>query len=157
MTIETAYAALVEAVGAALAHEDIGFLASAALLQVDPEAPVELAGDVEDIETAASVEKVETRPVRQILGRPERRYVVERTCRVELQAVGPARATRLEIDAAAVSALAVLPDQSPTLGGTCERWQLTGVEDDPLPPNGVAKVLTFTLRVRSGDPLGTSA
>lgn len=157
MTIETAYAAFTAAIGAALAHDDVGFIASAGALNVDPEAPVELAGDVEDIETAATVEKAETRPVRQILGRPEQRWVVERLCRVELQAAGPARAARLEVDARAVTTLAVLPNASPTLGGACERWMLVGVEDEILPPNGVAKILNFTIRVRSGDPLGMTA
>lgn len=157
MTIETAYAAFTAAIGAALAHPDVGFIADASALQVDPEAPIELVGDVEDVETAASVETAETRPVRQILGRPEQRWVVERLCRVELQAAGPSRAARLEIDARAVAALAVLPNQSPTLAGACERWMLVGVEDETLPPNGVAKILNFTIRVRSGDPLGSSA
>lgn len=157
MTVETAYAAFVAAVAAALADPDVGFITAADQLHVDPEAPIELAGDVESVETAASVEKVETRPVRQILGRPEQRWLVERSCRVELQAVGPARADRLQVDARAVAALALLPSSMPTLSGACERLILVGCEDEILPPNGVAKIFAFTLRVRSGDPLGMSA
>lgn len=157
MKIETAYAAFTAEIAAALAHEDVAFIATAAALQVDPEAPIELGGDPDIFETAASVDKGDTGPVRQILGRPEQRWIVGRDCRVELQASGPNRSERLAAIAAAASALAVLPNGDPTLGGTCERLLLTGVEDETLEPNGVAKILTFTLRVRSGDPLGTSA
>jgi hypothetical protein len=157
MTIETAYAALAVAVAAALAHDDVGFIGTPARLQVDPEAPIEAGGDPDAFETAASIETLQTGPVRQILGRPEPRWVVERLCRVELQAVGPERAERLSAIAAAAAALAVLPNSLPTLSGACERLILTGVEDSVFEPNGVGKILAFTLRVRSGDPLGTSA
>lgn len=157
MTIETAYAAFAAAAGTALAHADVGFLASADLLKVDPEAPIETGGDPDTFETAASADIIQTGPVRQILGRPEPRWVVERQCRVELQAAGPDRAERLAALAAAASALAVLPNTAPTLSGACERLTLTGVEDEVFEPNGVGKILSFTLRVRSGDPLGTTA
>lgn len=155
MTIETAYAAFTQTVATALF--DAGFLSDAAALRIDPEAPIEPAGDSYEYETAASVEKVQTGPVRQILGRAEPRWVVERQCRVELLTAGPARDNRLEIDATVVGVLATLPNRLPTLSGTCERLVLTGVEDSPVEPNGVAKILMFTIRVRSGDPLGTSA
>lgn len=154
MTIETAYAAFAEAVGDALV--EAGYLSAAADLQIDPEALVEPTGEETSVQRSATLEKIQTGPVRQILGRPERRWVVERSCRVELMAAGPARVTRLEIDAAAVSALATLANDLPTLSGACERLTLTGVEDEPVPPNGVSKIFTFTLRVRSGDPLGTT-
>lgn len=155
MTIETAYAAFACAVTQALVAGS--FVLDDAAVRVDPEAASEPDGDETDIVTFATIEKGVTRPVRQILGRSEQRWVVERECRVELLSAGPARDRRLEIDAGAVAVLARLPTVLPTLDGECERLLLTGVEDEIVPPNGVAKVFTFILRVRSGDPLGASA
>jgi hypothetical protein len=155
MTIDDAYAAFADALAAALVES--GYLADATELQVDPESLIEPTGDETDIVRTAALEKIQTGPVRQILGLPSQRYVVERQCRVELMASGPAREDRLEVDAAAVAAVAVLPNTLPTLGGACERLLLTGVEDEPVAPNGVAKIFTFTIRVRSGDPLGMTA
>ena len=154
MTIETAYSAFAEAVATALVTA--GYLSQPAGLQIDPESLVEPTGEETSVQRSATLEKIQTGPVRQILGRPERRWVVERSCRVEMMACGPARAPRLEVDAAAVAALATLANVAPTLSGACERLTLTGVEDEPVPPNGVSKIFTFTLRVRSGDPLGTT-
>lgn len=156
MTIETAYAAFTAAVGAALAHEDVGFIATAAALQVDPEAPIEAGGDPDAFETAASVEKIQTGPTRQKLGLPQQRFVVERQCRVELQAAGPSRSERLAALELATSALAILPNSNPTLGGACERLTLTGGEDSVFEPNGSGNILAFTIRIRSGDALGTT-
>lgn len=154
MTIETAYSAFTDAVAAALVAA--GYLTDPAHLAIDPEDLVEPTGAETEVMRAATVEKGETGPVRRILGRAAPRWVVERRCRVELLAYGPAQAERLAVDAAAVSALAGLETAAPTLSGQCERLTLVGVEDTPVAPNGVAMAFAFTLRVRSGDPLGTT-
>lgn len=153
MTIDTAYAAFTDAVAAALV--EAGFLDQAPDLNIDPEDMVEPTGDELVTTRAATVEKGETAPVRQILGRPEQRWVVERTCRVELLQYGPASDQRRTVDADAIVAIAGLASSLPTLGGACERLLLSESEQTPVEPNGVARSFTFTLRVRSGDPLGT--
>jgi hypothetical protein len=155
MTIDSAYAAFNMAVAGALV--DVGYIAAPGDLRVDPESLVEPTGDEEEFVTVATVEQVQTGPVRQLLGRAVPRWIVERQCRVELAAYGPARAERLDVDAGAVAALAQLPVTLPTLLGACERLALVSVESEPLAPNGVTKTFLFTLRVRSGDPLGMSA
>lgn len=155
MTIETAYTAFTDAVAAALVAVD--FLSAPTDLNIDPEDLVEPTGDELQILSAATVEKGETGPVRQILGRPEQRWVVERTCRVELMQYGPASDQRRTIDAAAVAAMAQLSVNAPNLSGACERLTLTESDETPVDPNGVARSFTFTLRVRSGDPLGVTA
>lgn len=154
MRIDAAYLALCDRVASALV--EAGFLPEAERLQIDPEDLIEPDGDELTVVNAASIEKGETRPLRPILGRPERRWVVERQARVELLSYGPARETRLEIDAEAVAALALIGVADPTLGGACERCDLVSLEDGTTPPNGVTKVFTYALRVRSGDPLGAS-
>lgn len=155
--IEAAYAALADLIAQTLVGA--GFLGATSLLEVDPEAPFEPSGDETEVVAAAALVKVRTGPVRQMLGRPAsaRRYVVERECRLELAQAGPNREARLSRDAAVVAALAVLPDQDPTLGGKVERWILGEQADDELPPNGTSVFVTFTLRVRSADPLGRTA
>lgn len=155
MTIDTAYVAFADAVAAALVA--VGFLPDAAALNIDPEDLVEPDGSETETRRAATLENGGTRPVRQILGRPEQRWVVERTCRVELLQYGPAQSERREVDAAAVAALAALPASLPTLSGACERLMLDESDRTPVDPNGVAHAFTFRLRVRSGDPLGASA
>ena len=52
--------------------------------------------------------------------------------------------------------LAQVDVDDPTLGGLCERCWLTTEEDDDLPPAGAKKLITFTIRLRSGDRLGRS-
>lgn len=155
MTLAVAYAAFTAALAEALVAAQ--FLPEAAALRVDPQDLVEPTGDELEVQTSAMVENGQTRPVRQILGRPTQRWVVEGDCRVELMAWGPSGETRLEISAAAVAAVAALPATLPTLAGACERLLLTGLDEAPIEPNGVSKAFTFTLRVRSGDPLGASA
>lgn len=155
MTIETAYAALTDRIASALVAAE--YLTAADQLKIDPEDLEEPTGDETDVQRVATVEKEETRPLRPILGRPAPRWVVERRVRVELLAFGPARGRRLEIDAAAVAALASLGVADPTLEGACERCDLVALDDGVTPPNGVTKTFTYALRVRSGDPLGASA
>lgn len=155
MTIETAYAALTAALGQALTTA--GFISAAEALRVDPEDLIEPTGDELDVQTSAMVERGETRPVRQILGRPQPRWVVEMDCRLELMIWGPSGADRLEISIDAIAAVSTLPAVAPTLSNACERLLLTGLDAAPIEPNGVSKTFTFTLRVRSGDPLGATA
>lgn len=157
MTIETAYDALAALIEASLTATE--FLPLGERLQIDPESPFEPSGDETDVVRSAALVKVRTYVARQTLGRPagQRRFVVERECRLELGIAGPNRDRRLTIKADTLAALAQLPETQPTLGGACERVVLAERTDDELPPNGVATFLTFTLRVRSGDPLGLSA
>lgn len=155
--VETAYAALAARVAAALVAA--GLLAAPGDLQIDPESRIEPAGDETEFVTAAALVKVRTAPVRQMLGRPANapRYVVERECRVELALVGPEKAQRDTIAAAVLTALAALPGLHPTLDGAAERLLLTEQGDDELPPNGLTLSITYTLRLRSSDPLGRTA
>lgn len=157
MTIETAYTAFAAAVQVALREAE--YLLPDGPLEIDPDSPFEPSGDEEDLIRAAALVKLRTYVARQAMGRPagSRRYVVERECRVELAMAGPNRAGRLVIEPAAVAALALLPEVNPTLNGACERLVMGERTDDELPPNGAAVFLTFTLRVRSGDPMGMSA
>lgn len=154
MTIAAAYSAFATAVATALVGA--GYLAQTSALEVDPEDLVEPSGSETETLRAATLENAGTQPVRQILGRPEQRFVVERTCRVELLQYGPARQTRREVDAAAVAAMARIAVDLPTLSGACERLILDSSEETPVDPNGVAHAFTFRLRVRSGDPLGVT-
>lgn len=155
MKIDAAYAALCDHVAAALVAA--GFLTNPEQLEIDPEDLIEPSGDELTVMNAAAIEKGETQPLRPILGRPQRRWVVERRVRVELLSYGPAGETRLEIAADAVAALASVGLADPTLGGACERCDMVSLEDGTTPPNGVTKAFTYALRVRSGDPLGASA
>lgn len=154
--IETAYAALAEAVTLALSNA--GFLRPGQLLELDPPAPFEPTGDEVELTTAAALVKVRTRPVRQMLGNPQRRrYVVERECMVELALFGGSAAEQDALDAATRTALAGLAEAAPTLDGAAERLEVVGQEDDELPPNGRKIIATFLLRIRAGDPLGLTA
>lgn len=157
MSIETAYTALGALLQTTLRATN--FLGAEGLLELDPESPFEPSGEETDIIRAAALVKVRTYNPRQTVGRPAgaRRYVVERECRLELALAGPNREQRKIIDLDTLSALALLPELDPTLGGAVERFLLGEQTDDELPPNGVATFLTFTLRVRSGDPLGLSS
>ncbi|ADL00697.1 hypothetical protein [Brevundimonas subvibrioides] len=156
MSIETAYATLAERLEQTL--RATLFMPDTAVLEIDPESPFEPSGDETDRVSAAALVKVRTYVARQAVGRPAgaRRYVVERECRLELALAGPNREARLAVDLETLSALAMLPEQDPTLGGTVERFLMGEMTDEDLPPNGIATFLTFVLRVRSGDPLGMS-
>lgn len=123
-------------------------------LKLDPPAPFTPTGDERRLVFAAALVTVGTQSVRQIIGRPIPRHVVERQCRVELAVAGPARAQRLTINQNVLDALAVLPGMNPTLDGLAERFLLIDQTDDELPPNGISVFLNFLIRVRSGDPLG---
>lgn len=153
--IEPAYRRLVELVEAALIRAE--FLTEPDGLKVDPPAPLEPSGDERQVMTYASLVKVQTQVVRQILGRPAPRYVIERHCRLELAIYGPNQDQRLFISDDMLATLALLPNEHPTLDGFAERLILVDQTDDDLPPNGVTVTLTFTIRVRSGDPLGRTA
>lgn len=156
--IETAYAALVEAVGEALV--EAGFLSTTEALREDPEGVWEPDGEEGGQVSAAAVFKLRTAPVRPLMGGGVRRWVVDRQVRVELASAGPtpdagdANEVRLT---AALAALAVLPSDDPTLGQTCERCELIEADDDDLPPNGARKTVSFAIRVRAGDPLGQTS
>lgn len=150
--IEPAYLRAAELFENALINA--GFIIEAGGLKIDPPAAFEPSGDERVLITAASFVKVQTGPVRRILGRPEPRYVIERQCRLELAIAGPNRGMRLAINEDMLATLAVLPDQYPTLDGMAERFNLVDQTDDDLPPNGITVSLNFTIRVRSGDPLG---
>lgn len=154
--IEDAYIALHAALQVLL--REAGWLPIDGRLELDPEAPFEPDGEEEGLFTAAALVKVSTQVARQIMGRPQRRYVVERQARLELAIGGPGDVVqRAAIEAATLAALALLPEISPTLNGVAERLLLVEREDDELPPNGARIFVTFLIRVRSGDTLGLSA
>ena len=150
--IEPAYAALGRRIADVLANTT--FLRSGEDLEIDPSAPITPTGDEEDLQQAAALVTVRTDPVRQLLGRPDKRWVVERECRLELALYGPNTGLRMAVKPQVLGALASIPNDDPTLDGLVERLVLTGQTDDDLPPNGVSYFLTFVLRLRSGDPLG---
>ncbi|WP_374322639.1 hypothetical protein [Brevundimonas sp.] len=150
--IEPAYQQLAERIASALVSAE--FIGAVGDLKIDPPAPFTPTGDEKTLVQAAALVKVRTNPVRQIMGGPSVRYVVERQCQVELAMAGPDRLRRASRVDAALAALALLQDQYPTLSGTAERLILGEQTDDELPPNGVSFLITFTLRVRSGDALG---
>lgn len=155
MRIEPAYAALADLIAARLVA--CGFLERAAALKIDPPAPYCPSGEETELQTSAALVQAETKPVRTLLGIQPPRYVVERECQLELTVAGPeldldGRGRQLMQEGGAVLALLVRDD--PTLGGSCERCDLTGRTDQEVPPNGVGVVLTFVLRVRAADALG---
>jgi len=149
--IEPAYQQLALRISEALAGVD---QATGWDLKVDPPAPFTPTGDEKILVQAASLVSVQTRSPRQLMGGPQVRYVVERQCQVELALAGPDRLRRQSKVAEALAALAQLQDNYPTLSGTAERLILGEQTDDDLPPNGVSFLITFTIRVRSGDALG---
>lgn len=152
--IETAYAAFATALRAALLAAE--FIAAEGSLLVDPEYDWSPEGGETDPVSAAALFRLETKPIRPLMGGGAPRYLVERTCQLELASAGPlpdgqTHEARL---AAAVVAAGAIPGSDPTLGQTCERLELTTLADDDLPPNGLRKAMTFTIRLRAGDPLG---
>ena len=153
--IEPAYAALGARIADALVAAE--FLPVATDLQIDPPAPFTPTGDERTLIQAAALVKVQTGSVRQLLGGPAARHVVERQCRLELAIAGPDRLRRESRVEAALLGLATLPNLFPTLSGKAERLILGEQTDDELPPNGVSFFLNFTIRVRSGDSLGRTA
>ena len=84
MTIPTALAAL--AVVAADALVAAGFIPDASALFVDDPDAVGPSGDETDFLTWAALTRGDTATVRQILGRPEKRYVVEHRARADVPA-----------------------------------------------------------------------
>jgi hypothetical protein len=153
--IEPAYSALAAAIAADLVAAQ--FLPAATDLMIDPEAPFSPSGDERVLVRAAALVKVRTGVVRTLLGGAGPRYVIERECRLELALAGPARLLRDDVADATLGLLALLSARLPTLGGAAERLTLGEQTDDELPPNGISLFLTFTIRVRSGDPLGRTA
>lgn len=150
--IDAAYTALADRLAAALVACE--FISQVSELKVDPSAVFEPDGDEETLITVASLSQLQTAPVRTMIGGSSPRYVVERQCRLELAMAGPERLMSEPLIKAALAAVAIIPAAAPTLGGAAERITLGQREDEDLPPNGTALSLTFTLRVRSGDPLG---
>lgn len=150
--IDRAYAAL----GASLAGVLVGsgLLESVAGLQIDPAHVLEETGEIDGVVRWAALVKLGTQAVRTIMGGPAARYVVEREARLELAVAGPAKDWCADVWAAALPAIAALPTADPTLGATAERFRISGLEDDDFPPNGAKALITFVLRVRSGDQLG---
>lgn len=150
--IETAYLALADRLALALVAS--GFLDRVEELEIDPSAIFTPTGDEDDLVRAAALVILKTGPVREILGGAAPRYVVDRQCRLELAVAGPERLKGGVFLQAALAALAIIPAAAPTLGGVAERLSLGDRTDEDLPPNGTALSLTFTIRVRSSDPLG---
>lgn len=150
--IEAAYTRLGERLAASLVAT--GFLPQVTDLKIDPPGPFTPIGDEKTLIRAASLVTVRTASVRQMIGRPIPRHVVERQCRLELALAGPARLRAQGIQSDTLNAVAVLPGLNPTLDGLAERLVLGEQQDEDLEPNGLAVMLDFIIRVRSGDPLG---
>lgn len=150
--IETAYEELALRVSEALNATE--FLQDLTDLKIDPSAPFTPTGNERTLVTAASLVKLRTGSVRQLLGGPAPRHVVERECRLEMALAGPDRLLRAYRIDSALGRLALLSATFPTLSGKAERLIVGEQTDDELEPNGLAFFLTFTIRVRSGDPLG---
>lgn len=158
--IEDAYLALSERLADHLVAA--GFVPTADRLLIDPEARWEPEGAETEVQTAAALFQLRTAPVRQLMGAgPDRpRWVVERDARLELSATGavpegdPTHGQRI---LTVLALVAGLPASDPTLGQQCERLELTVAEDNDVPTIGRASGITFTLRVRSSDPLGLTA
>lgn len=152
--IDAAYQAMNQVLADRLVNA--GYLAAPSGLQIDPESMVGPDDDEEGVEfqSVAGVFKGDTRPVRTLMGGPRRRYVVERTSRLELAAWGFDRDRWRAVLDGAVLGCSTLAEEDPTLSGQAEQFEVVGIEADPFPPNGEQAVLTFTLRVRAGDPLG---
>lgn len=155
--IEAAYTALAEALEAALV--DAGLIGEGRL-ERDPTAMWDPEGEEGATQSAAALFKLETKPVRDLMGGGVRRFVVERECRLELASWGPVddgedtHEARLD---AAIDAVAPLPETDPTLGQTCERLELTDSADEEFWPSGLKRMVTFTIRLRAGDRLGRTA
>ncbi len=149
--IDLAYGELQRLIGVALVG--CQFIKDQAGLQVDPPNSFEPQGYDEFLVTSAAILKLSASPTAQMLGATPR-YVVERTHRLELGAAGPQQADWQAALDNAVTACAPIAAVNPTLGGLCERLFLTVDETDDLPPDGQKAILTFTIRLRSGDPLG---
>lgn len=150
--IEAAYRELARVIAAALVG--CSFVRTDPDLRVDPPSSFEPQGYEEHLVTNAALLKLSTQPVRQMLGRPVPRYAVERQVRLELAAAGPEKAVWEQALADAVTACAPIAALNPTLNGLCERLEVSTEETDDLPPDGQKAFLLFTLRLRSGDPLG---
>lgn len=153
MRIALAYRALAQAFADRLVA--VAFLADADKLAVDPASPVETSGEPDEVLTAAELVELETAPApRRRIGGATHRWIVERQVQLALACASPDAAWRESTFDAALTTCAALPAEDPTLGGRCERLELLASDPDDFPPNGVKTLLTFVLRVRSGDPLG---
>ena len=155
MSIATAYAALGSALADALVS--VGALSDAALFAIDPPVDLEPDGEADSLAVAAGLINLGTGGQQRMLGGAQRRYQVDRQCALELALSSPDLVERATVLEQALAACAALPETDPTLGGLAERFEVLEREDEPWPPNGVRVVLTFLLRVRSGDALGLSA
>ncbi len=151
MALPAAYQALARSLRDALLAA--GVLASPTAFEVDPLTGVEPSETSDTISAVAGLIGLETTSEIRFLGSP-RRYVVERLARLELAISGPSPEARLAVVTRAMASAAMLTERDPTLGGLCERLEIPSLEDEDWPPNGQKILITFLLRVRSGDALG---
>lgn len=156
--VDTAYEALRAALETALLAA--GFIADGEALKDEPEGPWEPEGDVDGVQVGAALFPLEVVPVRQLMGGTVRRWVVELPCRGEFAIFGnvadgeDSHRVRMR---SALDEMAVLPSTDPTLTQTVERLEIGGATYEDLPPSGLKMLVEFTLRLRSGDPLGRTA
>lgn len=151
--IETAYRAFAQLAGAALV--EAGFLAQAEALQVDPEGDVAvaLAADGRGHTGAGLIQSL-TLPARAHLGGGAARFVVERRVSLQLGAAGDKAWVDQVLDDA-VTAIADLIVNDPTLGEACERAGLESADyADLANSGGRAVALAIVLRVPAADPVG---
>lgn len=152
MTVESGFDALRGRIAPALTR--VGFIPGETRLAIDDPGGLEPTGDETEFQTWAGLTRGETRAVRTILGRSSPRYVVEHRAVLDLAWAGPDQGRGAIRLTSALTVVAALVFEDPTLGGGVERFFLEAGEDEPLSPNGRRTSLICAFRIRSGDPLG---
>ena len=154
--IDTAYEALAAEVRARLVLAD--FVAAPADVRIDPDGKVSTRRHGVG-ETAAALISGGQSVGRSMMGGGSARHLVDRRARVELAISGGDVAWRDARVDNALTRLALLPIDLPTLAGACERLAIEEADEDDLGPgtHGRRITVTFTVRVRSADPLGKIA
>lgn len=115
-------------------------------------------GDAEAAhQTLAALFTGDVEPVRQLSGGGRSHYVVEGSFELELASWGrtpTGHASHKALLNTVLDRLAVLPEDDPTLGLTCERLMLGATEEDDFEPGGLKRRVTFVIRLRAGDRYG---
>lgn len=120
-------------------------------------------GDAGEDETDAAHQTVAAlfsgapQAIRQLSGGARSHYVVEGVFDLELASWGGKPAAFADHRAllnAVLDQLAILPEDDPTLGMTCERLTLVDMEDDDFEPGGLKRRVSFVIRLRAGDRFG---
>lgn len=136
-----------------------GFSSTGALA-TDDRATLEADGEAEGHQTLAAFYFVDAKPVRALMGGATRRWVVEGEFRLETASFGATPTgwpTHKALLDELLSAIAVLPEEDPTLGQTCERLEIEELQEDDFHVGGLKRSFTFIIRLRAGDRFGRTA